>query len=439
MIVGTPLSKHSAFLFVFAIALAVRLLFVFVGLPLLAHGALGLHSVPGMRFDGYHDIAVQIVEGRGFSLPRDQGATAARAPLYPVFLASLYRLFGPRTSVVLVAHAVLGALTAGLTLLLGWRLYGRAVGILAGLVPAVHPSLLWWSQYVLSETLLTLVLTLAAFGLAGLGRRWTSASALLAGALLGLAVLCNSVSLLFPLVLIVAVTLWDGRGRVARVRAGLLVAAAMAVLVLPWTARNAVRFHALVPVNWGVGFQAYKGWIYLDHVRAHGTNNLGVLDDEADRAALAALRARGYAHGSFQEQLLDLRHTMTFPRLEDDVLARLAAERLRRDPLGAVQKTLVNLWLYWTLSIRRMEAVIAVNLILLALALVGVAATAGRDPARWLTLGFAAYLYLFYSAVLVSARFSVQVIPVVSVFAAAGAVWLASRARSGGARSAAGG
>jgi len=414
---------NRALLAVFILALAVRLLFLFVALPAAPRLAPGFRSVPGMRFDGYHDIALELAAGRGFALPDDGGATAARAPLYPLFLATLYRAAGPRTDVVLVAHAVLGALTCVVVLLLGWELYGPAVGMLASLIFTFHPTHLWWSQYVLSESLLTLLVSLAALGLARFGRRRSRSSALAAGVLVGLAALCNSVSLMFPLALVAAAPLLLGGALGAAWRRALLVACATAVVVLPWTARNALRFHELIPVNWGIGFQAYKGWVSADHLRAHPHDDLGVVDGEADVLAIAALRDHGFVAMSANEKLLQIRRTMTLRREEDALLARLASERLRRDPAGAALKLLRNLRLYWTFSVRRMEAVVGLNLGLLVLALIGIAATARRDPGRWLPVAYAAYLNLAYASIIAASRFSLQILPIVAVFAAAGAAW----------------
>lgn len=417
-------TRSGAFVALVALALAVRLVFLFIALPAALRFVPGFYSEPGRTFDGYHDIALQLVAGKGYSLPEGGGATAARAPLYPVFLAALYRGFGTQPGVVLAAHAVLGALTCGLVLLLGWSLYGRTAGWLAGLVLTFHPMHLWWSQYVLSETLLTLLLTLAILGLVGFLRKGGAAAALRSGALVGVAALCNSVILMFPLVAVVAAPLAGRVWRLPPWRHFVLVACATALTVMPWTARNALRFHALIPVNWGYGFPAFKGWASADQLRAHPRDNLGIVDDEAGRLAIAALRAHGFAHGSAEEQLRVVQHTMTLRREEDALLARIANERTRRDPEATARKLFLNLRAYWFLSVRRMEGVVALNVLLLALALTGLAATARRDAARWLPAAVAVYLWLAYSLIIANSRYSLQVLPVVALYAGAGAVWL---------------
>jgi 4-amino-4-deoxy-L-arabinose transferase-like glycosyltransferase len=417
-------SKRNALAVVFLVALAIRLAFLFVVLPLAPRLVPGLSTSPGMTFDGYHDIAQQLLEGHGFALPEHGGATAARAPLYPFFLATVYRLFGTQIPVVLALHALIGALTCVVVLLLGRELYGPVAGLIAGLVFCVMPLQLWWSQYVLSETMLTFLLTAAVFALVRFGRRRDPASAVTAGLLIGIAALCNSVILPFPLLLLAATIVLGRRMRLPSWRGALLVAFASAAVVLPWTTRNALRFHALIPVSWGYGLQSFKSWAWADRLSAGGWDNLAGLDDDADMKVLSALEAHGLVRGAATDKFAEYRHTMTLPRDEDALLARLAVERARRDPAGAFRRMPMNLWFFWTLSIRPMTPILVFDLTLLALALVGIAATARGDPVRWLPLAFAGYLYLAYASIIATSRFSLQVMPEVTVFASAGIVWL---------------
>jgi len=71
-----------------------------------------------------------------------------------------------------------------------------------------------------------------------------------------------------------------------------------------------------------------------------------------------------------------------------------------------------------------MEGVVVLNVVLLALALTGLAATARRDAARWLPTAVAVYLWLAYSSIIVNSRYSLPVMPVVALYAGGGAVWM---------------
>jgi Tfp pilus assembly protein PilF len=118
-----------------------------------------------------------------------------RAPLYPLFLAGLYRIFGHDFLAVRLIHAALGSLSCGLTCLIGARLFSRRVGLLAGLGAALYGV---WVHFdgELQIPVLLIFLVLAFFyallraleeGPARPTLAWSAAS----GALLGLAGITN--------------------------------------------------------------------------------------------------------------------------------------------------------------------------------------------------------------------------------------------------------
>jgi len=66
-----------------------------------------------------------------------------QAPLYPYVLAGVMRVFGESWTAIAGVQCVLGSAAAGLLCLVTWRLFGRAAGLLAGIMlalyaPAIH-------------------------------------------------------------------------------------------------------------------------------------------------------------------------------------------------------------------------------------------------------------------------------------------------------------
>ncbi len=192
--------------------------------------------------DAYRAVAWHIYEDRTFGLWQDGVGkvvtTASRPPLYPLALSALISLYSemdPHGFGLL--HVVLGVGTVWAV----WRL-GRSWGLppggsllAAGLV-AIDPILLGQSVLVMTETLATF---LAAVTLLAVTRAAGEASirrALLAGALLGLCVLCRPTFLAWFIGVAIVFALRAGGPR-RLARAGALVAAA-AVVVAPWAIRN---------------------------------------------------------------------------------------------------------------------------------------------------------------------------------------------------------
>lgn len=212
-----------------------------------------LFYVPQMDALFHHRWALAIAAGVEF-MP----GAFFRAPLYPHFLALLYRAFGPNLVLVRVVQAVLGALGCALAWLLikrvlvGHRQAG-AVAFVAALAWAAWPLALWFDGELLIPALLTplLLLVLVLFYRSiDTDRHWW-----LPGLVLGAAALAR------PNALVIAVAfvgwLFFRYRRRAWSRAGAF-AAALVLVILPVTVRNA-RAGDTVPIAWQGGTNFYIG------------------------------------------------------------------------------------------------------------------------------------------------------------------------------------
>ncbi|HMD45744.1 MAG TPA: glycosyltransferase family 39 protein [Acidimicrobiales bacterium] len=171
--------------------------------------------------------------------------TANFPPLYPTFLATLYRLGITTPKSYQVVGAFCGAATVVLTGLLGRRVSGRpVVGVAAAGLVAVSPVLIATDASVMSETVavpISVAVLLAA--------TWAAASRSLVrwavvGALAGLVALARGEALGIGLLLVPAAVLAAPGASLRRRGAQCAVAlVATAVVVAPWVVRNQTAFH----------------------------------------------------------------------------------------------------------------------------------------------------------------------------------------------------
>ena len=238
------------FLGIFTLALAARVLFVFF-VP-------GYHSAVGL--DNYDSMARGIVAGKGL-LDLGGQHTAYRAPLYPLFLAAIYRIAGYRPEMVWVVQCVIGAATAGLTFVLARAFFSQRFSWLAGLVAAVYPPLLLSCGTLLSETLFTFLFLAALCTLAGNLWELTLRRAVVAGALLGLASLTRPIAFFFPFAVaagMVFVSLLR-RGR-WQILAPVCFMACFLLVLAPWAVRNARVLGSPVLTTTEGGSSLWIGW-----------------------------------------------------------------------------------------------------------------------------------------------------------------------------------
>lgn len=421
-----PGSKWPAFIAVFLVAFAVRAGFLFVLAPLAPSIAPSIAAMVGKTFDGYHDIALQLISGHGFAFDPVSGPTAGRAPLYPLFLAAMYRVFGTGFWPVLWIHAILGALTCSMLYLVGHRMFDRRVGVLGGILLAVYPPHVWWSQYILSETMLVFLIVSAFLRLLILAEHPSVRHAIASGALFGLTALCNAMILFFPPLLVLTVLLSRERRR-RYLRPALVMLATMAIVIVPWTVRNALTFHRLIPVNWSFGWVYFDGLLMVDeYVQGQG-RDLGALNTRSTEEVIQILRAHGFTRTSLEDKRIAMSRTMCVDFDEDQLLKRLAVEQIRKNPYLAVRKFVVNLGLYWYLAIRYQGALKLLNFTLVGLALLGLARGAWRLTEARLMVLYSLYFYFSYAAVLASSRFVVQIAPFLALLGAAAIASFARR------------
>jgi hypothetical protein len=224
---------------VFAAAFALRLAFLLlVDEPL-------LYAHQYNYFNGGLKIA-EHPDPWGYVLASDEwhtwGDGWTMAPLYHLFVGSVFRLFGRHLRTLQVLQCLLDAVTAVMVGALGRALAGPR-GAWAGLAHALYWPAIELPSRTLTENLHTPLLVAAFAVLAGGtaddgGRRSGIASAARGGLLLGLSAMARAVSAAFlPLA-----ALWQWRAR--RGPPGLASAAVLmlagAAVILPWTARNAV-------------------------------------------------------------------------------------------------------------------------------------------------------------------------------------------------------
>lgn len=221
---------------ILAVGFLLRVL-AFVETPVIAHlraDALQYYTAAhNVRFHGVYSTDLA-----GLGADVEPTPNAGRSPGYPLFL-SLWIGPQPTQSVVdriIMAQIVLGTLAVALAFTVAARLMGPEWGLVAALLTAFSPHLINIGLYVLTETLLTVVLLLylmLSARLQAFGPAWRVASA---AALLGYAALVHQTFEF--LILPWAVLLILSTRGVARWR--LLVAATLgfALVFGPWVVRN---------------------------------------------------------------------------------------------------------------------------------------------------------------------------------------------------------
>ncbi|HEY8231826.1 MAG TPA: glycosyltransferase family 39 protein [Vicinamibacteria bacterium] len=337
-------------------------------------------------------------------------------PLYPYFIAVVWRLSGSLQAVLWV-QAAIGALVAPAVARVGARAFGTRVGLGAGVLAAVYPELVWFATRFWSETLFVVLLWWAIERTLAADSDGSPRTAATAGLLWALATLTRELALY--LVPLAALYLWRPRGAASGWRDWLRPSrarwAAPAALVLttvlaiaPWTIRNALVFRAFIPVSTMGGLNLWQGNTTLPHLQIYELlariDGPVAQDRYCRRMAWEAIGVRqpAWLVEKLREQMPE------FWKPGSEVLDHLVG----REACGPLStSTLVPIEL----------ALVLPYLVLLGLAVVGIARLRFGPGARWLLLLLAAYNAAHVVAY-ATTRFRVPVMPVVFLVGAAALV-----------------
>jgi 4-amino-4-deoxy-L-arabinose transferase-like glycosyltransferase len=171
-------------------------------------------------------------------------AGAWKPPGYPLWVGLWYTLLGHHPFAVKLVQVPLGAITIALSWLLARRLFGTRVALVAAFVVALYPLAFQYEELLYSESLAT-PLTLAVL-IVIFTRKPTARRAVGCGVLLGILLLIRSSSVF---VLAGALVAWGvAVGWRRGIPLTILTTVVAALVVSPWTIRNAIELHGFLPV-----------------------------------------------------------------------------------------------------------------------------------------------------------------------------------------------
>lgn len=257
----------------------------------------------------YLSVSFNILTDRGFAEYLG-GPTAFAPPIYPYFLAGIFKIFGYNMINVKIVQALVGGLTCILYYRMGTILFGRTAGLISAFIGALFPDLVILTGYLYSETVYMLFYSLAFMFLIQASvetdawRDW-----ILAGVFMGISLLTRHVLLVFPFFLVFVFLLF--RSRWLSMRKIVVFVIVCFLTVAPWTIRNYISFKQFIPVAAGMGGPIWLGSNVEDEGEYNYQESIQKVDEEADGLTEGAER--------------------------DKILLPKALENIRKNPLAYLQ------------------------------------------------------------------------------------------------------
>jgi 4-amino-4-deoxy-L-arabinose transferase-like glycosyltransferase len=403
----------------------------------------------------YGRIAASLDEGKGFTAGDAATQPSSNySPGLPLLVGGLYKASGGvHERLARIVLALIGALSVLFAYLIGRRLSGPAAGLIGAFAVAIYPALLEYQGMLMGEPLAATLLSAAILSMlwaAGAGHSHPPARWLVPGALLGALALVRpehlGVALLLGLVVLARGLRGEWRRSLAQAA---ILLAGVAIVVAPWTIRNAVALDRFVPISTGGGQVLFAG-TYLPSGGDPQKVGEEVLDRHPGlRRRLAAEYLPPHTAPTLSavlarvrlEQILAALAAQRYPGMETDkALSRMGREQLWDDITeepaeyaGFVAAKIGAIWSHGPRDVMRRPLWEALHWALLAFGLLGLLILGQRRRWEALLLATTFLSITAISALLVaSPRRVLVMLPLVASLAGVGAVWAWTLARDGG-------
>ncbi len=109
---------------------------------------------------GYHQLAIVFLDYGKLSFKPELPPVVLRTPVYPLFISTIYFLFGQNPWIVILVQNFLDAITALLILQTITLLFNSKTGLIAGFLYAVEPHIILYANSFYSDTLFVFFLSL---------------------------------------------------------------------------------------------------------------------------------------------------------------------------------------------------------------------------------------------------------------------------------------
>lgn len=380
----------------------------------------------GLHEDGRFDQA-------GPGTPAHPQPASNYSPGLPLLTGAVFEITGSDdVRIARLLLALISALAIPLVFLIGRRLGGDVAGLIGAGLVAFYPTLLTYSEMLLTEPLAGTLIAGAVLAILRARDQTRTGPWFGAGLILGLATMVRPEYLLVSLVLAVAlagIEIRGGAGHALRPVAVMLLG--LTLVVVPWTVRNAFQYERIVPLSTGGGQTLYSG----SYVPSGG-NPTKVMPDllRNEPGLLATIRRENEISGEgpesiTPERVFALLAAERHPGLETDAALSLMGrdrylDELRRDPVGLAayfwRKTL-RIWWRGRAGFMQSPAGRVIHWVIVVAAFAALASLmARRRPEFWIFAAFLVTATVIGVVLVASPRRALVLFPLVAVLAGLG-------------------
>jgi len=194
----------------------------------------------------YDGVALDILNNSRFTY---EDKETFIEPIYPLFLAQIYAIFGHNYNIVRVIQIILFAITVTFVYLLGKELFNEKIAVASSLATALFYGIANQAGNIMTESVFILEIVLFSYFICRASLERRTVWFILAGLFLGLAVLTRGIVQFLPLLIgaNIFIVFWKRESlKVAILKSGIFFLFFF-IILMPWLVYNQQDTHGVVP------------------------------------------------------------------------------------------------------------------------------------------------------------------------------------------------
>jgi len=379
--------------------------------------------------DYYNYIAINLLNGHGYRFFPETAETLLRTPGYPLFLIGVFNIFGESLNAIKIINIIIVYASALLLRKLSLELCKEIkLADIASIIFLLHPGVILAETRGAVEILfMFFIILFIYFGLQILksNKYWAFVAF---GLSIGVASVVRSTAILFP-VFFIAYLLWLRRNSSEfrkTVLGSLAIIIAMTAVLSPWIVRNYSVAGRFVPTMSVLGVSAHQGLSICKNGSIGGgrfEHMSAALDEELELATLQGRPHKG-GHYCCGPWFYSTQDELEFT----DYLKNRVVEEYIESPqlfLKCVAKNAIGFWVVGGDSKAEItNIVLQIPFLLFTIIGISLFFKQSFNERFGLILLFLGYFISVHLPIVTAARMSVPLVPLMSLFAGAGLLWL---------------
>ncbi len=361
----------------------------------------------------YNNMAKNILAGNGFMIEAGEDTFIAKPPIYAIFLAGVYYIFGFQHITLVLAQILINSCTSVLLYLLIKRIFSSNVGLIAAIVYAFYPFTAYYivrATPVTFFTFSTIILIFAMYRLYNAPNRF---NAFIAGCMIGVLTLIKfsfQGFIFFFILGALIIFLLDSKKEIEKhLYLSLIILAGFFIILSPWLVRNYVGLGVFPAIGSGGGYTFWLG----NNVRFDGKDSTQLSSaEEVAEFQKEESEIKGNEYGG-----LGLRNEDKFYHA-----AFKSFIRFPKETAILMFKKIFRLW-FWVYSIKMQRyqwLITSLQLSIILPALLGMFFSLKNRVKIWPIILILFYFQIIYTLFAPTIRYSLPLMPVVIGFAVYG-------------------